>query len=454
LSSPLRILLIAHAFPPSAEVGGSRIARFCSYLPEFGIQPVVLTVQNRFHERLDHTFLVPPALRVIRTVQHDTPLDWYASWKSRRSPADSRKDDGRPKAQRTYAAPLRRLRQYLLSALLFPDRYWGWYFPAKRTGRHLLHSVEFDAILSTAPPYTAHLIGLSLKTKYQIPWIADFRDPWVDNESLLSFQPKWHRWLSVRMEANCVMSADLVVCNTDWQRRVMCERYQKLPREKFVTLTNGFDNVEAPPNLDLKKHKPLRCLHLGAIYQGRRIDTFCAGLSILVKKQKLNPDAVKVLFLGDMDESQIAACREVASELMDSGMIEFHQHVDKAEAKRFLWEADLLLVFQGRWRAQIPLKFYEYLSTGKPIFAVSQQGALSDVMAQMGAGIWAGEDDPCEIGEKFLLALTLPAQPTEAIQRRWAERFHFRSLSGQLANWIRKLVDAQRADRQGRSPTP
>jgi glycosyltransferase involved in cell wall biosynthesis len=341
---------------------------------------------------------------------------------------------------------VRRLRQYLLSVLSFPDQYSGWYFPATRMGRHLLQNTKFDAILSTAPPYTAHLIGLSLKTKYKIPWIADFRDPWVTNESLLTSQPRWLRQLGVRMEASCVMSADLVVCNTDWQQRVMCERYQKLPREKFVTLTNGFDDVEAPPNLDLKKHRPLRCLYLGTIYQGRRIDTFCAGLSILVQKRKLDPDAVKVLFLGDTDESHIATCRKVASELMDSGMIEFHPHVDKEEARRFLWEADLLLIFQGGYRAQIPLKFYEYLSIGKPIFAVTQQGALSDVMEQTRVGIWAGEDDPCEIGEKFLLALSLPAQPPEAIQRHCSARFHFRSLSLQLARWIRELVEGQRAD--------
>src|SRR5208283_3899068 len=97
------------------------------------------------------------------------------------------------------------------------------------------------------------------------------------------------------------------------------------------------------------------------------------------------------------------------------------------QASRFLSQADLLLVFQGGHRAQIPLKFYEYLSTGKPIFAVSQEGALSELMAQTGMGVWAAEDDPCEIGEKFLHALSLPAQPAEAIQQRWADRFHFRS---------------------------
>ena len=450
MRSPLRVLIIAHAFPPSAEVGGSRIARFCKYLPEFGVQPVVLTVQNRFHERLDHTILVPPTIRVIRTLQYRTPLDWYASWKSRRSAANSRRDNDRPKAQRPRAETRGRLRQYLLSVLLFPDQYWGWYLPATRTGRRLLQTAEFDAVISTAPPPTALLIGLSLKMKYQIPWIVDFRDPWVDNESLPSSQPKWCQEQRLRMEANCVMSADLVVSNTGWQHRVMCERYQNLPREKFVTLTNGFDDVQAPPNLELKKHKPLLCLHVGTIYKGRRIDTFCAGLSILVKKKTLDPDAVRVLFVGDTDESQITACREVAGELIDSGMIEFHKHVAKEEASLLLWKADLLLVFQGEYHTQIPFKFYEYFATGKPIFAIAQQGALSSVMEQMGVGIWTAENDPHEIGKKFLLALSLSAQPAEAVQKRWAERFHFRSLSGQLAKWIWDIID--RPGDRGRSP--
>ena len=452
MGSPLRILLIAYAFPPSADVGGNRIVRFCKYLPEFGIQPTILTVQTQFQKRLDHTFLAPPAIQVIRTLQYHTPLDWYAKWKSRRHPNDSRNYDGKPKPQKTSSTSPRRFRQHLLSLLSIPDAYWGWYFPAMGAARHLLLDEKFDAIVSTSPPYTAHLIALSLKKRYQIPWIADFRDPWVNNVSLPSSRPKWRRKLEARIEASCVKSANLVVCNTDWQREVMCERYQKLPREKFSTLTNGFDDLEAPPSLDFKKHKPLRCLHLGGIYEGRRIDTFCAGLSMLVKKQKLDPDAVKVLFLGDTDESQIAACREVAGELMDSGLIEFRQQVDREEAKRNLWEADLLLIFQGAYRAQIPLKFYEYLSTGKPIFALSQQGALSNVMAQTGVGIWAGEDDPCEIGEKFLLALTLPVQPAEIIQRRWSEQFHFRSLSRQLAQWIQEFVAKQRADPEERNP--
>jgi glycosyltransferase involved in cell wall biosynthesis len=437
---PLRILFIAYAVPPSAEVGVNRVASFCKYLPDFGVKPVVLTVESRFYKRLDPTRSLPATTQVIRTEQDTTPLDWYANWKSRRSPGSSPESDAPNHAQAIRLSPAQGLRQHVLSALTIPDQYRGWHSPATRMGQRLLEGGKFDAILSTSPPNTAHRVALSLKKKYRIPWIADFRDPWVIEETTLASPLKWRRDLDARLEADCVRSADVVICNTDLLRTAMSERYRKLPQGRFVTLTNGFDSVEPPSDLELGNHKPLRCLHLGAIYGGRRIDTFCAGLALLVRGQRLNPKDLKITFVGHADDSQVAACREIAGELMESGMIEFHPQVEKEAAIRFLWDADLLIVFQGAHRFQIPLKFYEYLSTGKPIFAVSQAGALSDMVVQTGAGVWTPEDDPSEIAERFLFALTLPAQSPESIQERWGERFHFRSLSHQLADWIRALA--------------
>lgn len=441
MNSALRILIVAYAFPPSPEVGQNRIVRFCKYLPKFGIQPVVLTVQSRFYNGLDYTTFVPSATRVVRTEQHATPLDWYGNWKSRkrRASSDFQHTDLQP--QRAVLASRRRWRRHLLSSLSIPDEQWGWYFPAKQIGLTLLQSDTFDAIMSTAPPFTDHLVGLALKRKSQIPWIMDFRDPWVNNAVLMRSHPKWRRPFDGLMEATCVKSADLIVCNTDSQREAMCERYDKLPINKFVTLTNGFDDDDIPRDLDLKKHKSLLCLHLGGIYGDRRIDTFCASLSSLVKNQTISPEAIKVLFVGNTDESQIAACRRVAGELVDMGIIEFRQRVNKSEATRLLWEADLLLIFQGEADTQIPFKFYEYLSTGKSVFAVAKPGALHKVMEETKAGICADQDDVGEIGQRFLLALSLKAQPPEEMRRRWEERFHFRSLSSQLATWVRELVN-------------
>src|SRR5215469_18514560 len=75
--APLRILIVSFSFPPDAEVGGKRVARLCRYLPEFGIQPVVLTVDERFYHAVDRSYPVPEGIDLIRTPVMRTPLDWY-----------------------------------------------------------------------------------------------------------------------------------------------------------------------------------------------------------------------------------------------------------------------------------------------------------------------------------------------------------------------------------------
>jgi hypothetical protein len=445
--SAVRILFVAHSFPPSTEVGGARVVGLCKYMPEFGISPVVLTVQDRFHGRLDRTISIPSATRVIRTPQNLTPLDWYAAWRSRRPPANSVGTDGRPSVRAVNASSDRTWRQQLLSLMLVPDKYWGWYRPAVRTGRHLLQSGKFDAIISTGPPFTAHLIARSLRAKFRIPWIADFRDPWVGNDALQPFHTSWRAAMDARLESKCIRQADMVVCNNRYVNESFRKRYPELPEKKFATLTNGYDNVLPPADLSLSKHTPLKCLHLGAIYAGRRIDGFCGGLLNLVREGKLDPHRLKVLFLGEMDDAQLADCRRVASDLIASGTIEFQPPIDRERARGFLWEADVLLVFQGGHRTQIPAKFYEYLVTGKPMFAVAEQGALTELIEMTGSGAWAGPDDARAIEEKFLSALALPAKPPDEVQRQWAPRFHYRSLSNQLSTWIRELVEKRKEDR-------
>ncbi len=138
-----------------------------------------------------------------------------------------------------------------------------------------------------------------------------------------------------------------------------------MPSEQFETLTNGFDEVEAPAELKLWKHKPFRCLHLGGIYGSRRIDTFCAAIGSLIANGRLNPEEIKISFVGHVEGSQRVACEKTAGELIERGVIEFLAPVSKQEATKLLWGADLLLPFQGANQLQIPLKFYEYLATGK-----------------------------------------------------------------------------------------
>jgi len=440
LSSDLQVLIISFAFAPDGEIGAKRVTRFCGYLPEFGIQPIVLTVQERFLIRRDDSFFPPPGVRVERTTVWQNPLQWYAGLKKRilPPPASGNASPIAISAERPRNGRRGFFRRHLLGLLQTPDQFVGWYLPAVKAAERLIEHEPIVVILSSGPPWTNHLVACHLRKKYGIPWVADFRDGWGTSHLL---EARWEREVNARMEASCLRRADLVVCNTEALRRSFVERYPLLQPKKFATLTNGFDNLSAPPVLPTALKRNTRLfLHLGTIYGRRRIDTFCQAVDDLVNVGKLHPGSFKVLFQGETDESSVATVQQRAPELVRNGCIEFKPFIDNwQQAQELICCADLLLVFSGS-PLEVPAKFYDYLKTGKPIFAVAEPGALTELLDHTGSGIWADPADPAGIATALLRALQLPGVTPEEAERRWSSQFHFRSLTAQLASWIRRVA--------------
>lgn len=443
LHSILQILVIAYSFPPDAEVGALRMGHFCRYLPSFGIQPIALTVHERFSAKCDHSLPLLAQSRVVRTTMLPTPVDFYHRWKARPATTEQSangSDPVRTQQGRGY------FRRHALALVQTPDPacHWGWYLPAVQAAGKLIGQEPIAAILSTGPPWISHLIARHLKKKYQLPWIADFRDPWASTPFRRDL-PCWQQRLNQRLEASCIQRADRVLSTTDRLHQGFTRSYPSVPVEKFVTLTNGFDDLGAPlPSSETKCARRL-ILHLGSIYGLRRIDNFCQAISSLIRAGKIDAQSFKIVFLGDTSPALATAMRQQVPDLFRDDCIEFQPRVSRQQAQRIMWDADLLLLFQGGFRLQVPAKFYEYLQTGKPIFAVAQKGALTDVLESTDSGVWADPGDPTALAASFLSALKRTAQPPEEIQRRWAGQYHYRSLTERLAGLVREV-----ASRSGR----
>ncbi len=441
MNSELNVLVVSYTFPPEAEVGALRVARFCRFLSENGIRPVVLTVQEQFYRTRDDSLQPPAGLQVERTAMLSTPLDWYRRWKTRRMPSSFAIAEY---ADAGVSAGPGFFRRNALSMLQTPDPYWGWYFPAVRAGSRLIQQEKISAIFSSGPPWTPHLVARRLAKKFRLPWLADFRDPWAGNpwrENL----PAWRKSLEHRLESSCVAAASRVACNTERLRQFFVQRYDQVPEEKFVTVTNGFDDaVHSPQEPKAATGKRL-AVHLGKIYSERRIDTFCQALAGLVESGSIPADSLKVVFLGSVAAAQVSAAQQAAPGLCQSGAIEFLPRVSWVQAQEMLWSADVLLLFQGGFRMQVPAKFFEYWQTGKPIFAVAVEGALTDLLRETGAGIWAEPKDVTAIADGFLRAMKLPVSRPEEVQRLWASKYHFRALSARLAQMLREISASKNA---------
>lgn len=417
---------MSHTFPPLAEVGTIRVTQLCRYLAEWGIEPTVLSAEERSYETQDYTRKLPAGLRVLRAPIMSTPLEWYGTAKRWRRRGLAHASTPNPEATGI-------LRRNFKALLQVPDRYWGWYFPATAMATRLLRQEKFDAIYSSGPPWTSHLVARRLKQEFGLPWLIDFRDPWANALEEEVKPGWWHRWTQ-SMEESCIRPANLVIGNTERLTVAFQRRYPGLDATKFRTLTNGFDDPVVPQPRQSGSRKLL--LHLGSLYAHRRIDTFLMALADLVSSGQLVPDSFEVLFQGETEASYLAEAARLVPQLIENGCIKFRPRITWEEASKLLWQADLLLLFQGSHALQVPAKFYEYLQTGVPIFSVSEEGALTDVMDETQAGVWVKPQDPREISSKLLQALQQPARSPADVSNQFAGRYHYRNLAHKLSLWI------------------
>jgi glycosyltransferase involved in cell wall biosynthesis len=435
----VRVLFVAYSFPPDAEVGAKRVARLCRYLPEYGVRPVVLTAEEQFYGSTDQSYAIPDGVEVCRAPVRTGVLDWYRARKMRRQSVHSSNASAeRSKGDRSGRDVLRPIKEYVSTLVKPPNHQPGWYAPAVEEGLRLLRSSnDFAAIVSSGPPWTSHTVARELKRESGLPWIADFRDAWTFNPWRPGL-PRWRWKLEERMERSIVTDADRVVSVVDLISDDFRSTYATLPSAKFVTITNGFEGPQVA-TAPVPRGDRLTFLHLGSLAFDRRIENFCRAVRTLVDANLIDRDKTKVLFVGSISPACWQRAQSEAPELFESGLIEFRDRVPYDEAQQTLAAADVLLIVLGDNRHVVTAKFYEYISTSKPLVVVARDGALTRLVEELGVGLCADPDDPDDIARQLLRAISLPQRTQEDLNRISA-RFHFRSLAGQMAAVIREVA--------------
>jgi len=174
------VLIVTYYWPPAGGIAVQRITKFCKYLTDFGWNPIILTVDNGNFESVDESLLhdIAHIKHVYRTSSIEPHnfynfIDGLVKRKSTNNPGNSNKLPKRS-IYTTFS-------DYIRLNLFIPDSRIGWLFNAFRCGKRIIEEYNTDLIFSTAPPYTSHLVALKLHKHSGIPWVADFRDPWVES---------------------------------------------------------------------------------------------------------------------------------------------------------------------------------------------------------------------------------------------------------------------------------
>lgn len=369
--------MVALHFPPwSASTGHLRVLSFCRHLPGHDWEPVVLTAHARAYAASETPLQDEPlnALRVYRAFaldarEHLSVGGKYPSW------------------------------------LALPDRWSSWWFGAVWKGLALIRELKPVLIFSTYPVATAHLVGLTLSRLTGLPWVADFRDPMVDSRFVdNTFEVRTRRWIERRTVEHCARA----LFTTDGARGEFIERYPHVPKSRFSTIPNGYEEAafnEVEWNVGpicSSNDAPIRLVHSGSLYPDLRDPTaLFRALGQLKQDGLLDAAHLRLIFRASGHESYI---RNLALAENADDIVRFEPAIPHRDALREMLTSDGLVLLQAAAaNHQIPAKIYEYLRARRPIVAlIDRAGDTADLLTRAGVKSIAQFDDVNEIKETLV----------------------------------------------------
>jgi len=443
-----RILLIAYHFPPSAAVGGMRMANFAKWLLSSGWEPHVLTIQDKNVESMDRERLREvEGVAIHKVGVHPTVAAVYGATKRRwfgaptnASPSETGLGPLSSSDPARRETLFRRLNRYLLSFLSLPDFERGWIIPATQAAIHRLRRHRIDWIMTSCPPYSVHLIGLAVKVITGTRWIADFRDPWMTTGSKRTYATcamsmRIESWL----ERKVIEKADLILFNVERLKNAYRERYAHVPGGKFVFVPNGIAARALEGMVPVTKYESFTLTYAGSLYVGRSPEPVFHAISRLIEEGKTTPEAVRIKLVGH--------CRSVggvptASLIRKCGLessVEVCDPLPYSEALQIIRQSHLALLFAPRLPFQIPAKAYDYLGAGVRILAIAEDGGTSDLISSTGSGRAFPPEDVEGIKD-FIYHEMTSQKSTNRLHAAGVARFDARRITEELVQHMDRIA--------------
>lgn len=390
-----KVLVITYYWPPSGGSGVQRWLKTSKYLPQFGWTPVIYTPENPDVNSVDESLLkdVSPDLEIIKRKIREP----YAAYKFL---------TGKKKGEHLQAnivssekkGFIQKLSGHIRANWFIPDPRVWWVKPSVKFLKKYIGQNNVDTIISTGPPHSMHLIAREIHRVFNIPWIADFRDPWTN---IFYFKHLGLSDKSLRkhkaLERSVLEEADRIVVVSEQMKAEFSTGEYAQFANKVSVIPNGYDpddfSAEKNPELAAAEKEIAEktagkfvVAHTGLLPKSADPDRLWKILGDMTKKDDGFKQKLLIAVMGQTD-----AC--VKEEIAENGLL--NNFVDLGYVPHTLsvaWmkRADLLLLplrKEKESKAILTGKFFEYLATGNRILAFGPvDGNLAEELSSTGSG--------------------------------------------------------------------
>ncbi|MBO0323359.1 glycosyltransferase family 4 protein [Muricauda sp. CAU 1633] len=420
-----KVLVIAYYWPPAGGPGVQRWLKFTKYLPEFGFQPIVYIPENPSYPITDDKLVreIPKGIQILKYPIKE-PYGWASMLSKKKTETIS--SGIIPEKDPSF---LGKVLLWIRGNFFIPDARKSWVNPSISYLAKIIADEGIETIITTGPPHSLHLIGLGLKEKYAVQWIADFRDPWTSigyhkKLRLSKASQKKHK----NLEKEVLTSADKIVVTSNLTK----QEFESITDKPIKVITNGYDDELKPVPLD----SGFTISHMGSLLTGRNPLALWKVIQELVQENEAFKNKVQIQLAGVVGEEVLQSITEYGLEsyVKPLGYLS-HDEVLKVQQKSQVLL--LLEIDSEETKGIIPGKLFEYLNARRPILAIGPKGwEAGELVAQTQSGKVCVQNDADSL-KNVLLDWFQNYQKGELnCKSVGVEQFHRKALTESLAKFI------------------
>lgn len=372
-----KVLIVTYYWPPAGGPGVQRWLNFIKYLPENGVEPILYIPKDPHYPIKDDSLIkeVPEGLTIYRNTIWE-PYKLASLISSRKT---SRISSGIIKSKKP--SLLERIFLWIRGNFFIPDARTFWVKPSIQFLSDIIEKEQIQTVITTGPPHSLHLIGMGLKRRKAVKWIADFRDPWTSigyhKELRLTMRShKKHKAL----EQNVLIEADEIIVTSKTTK----QEFSAITNRPIAVITNGFDtDFDGRTELDTD----FTISHIGSLLSERNPKVLWRVLSELKKEHPSFGKVLQIQLVGVVSEDVLKEINEhnLGSEV---SVLPYLPHEEALKAQRSSQVLLLAEINSEETKGIIPGKLFEYFAARRPILAIGPAGwEAGDLVRETRAGM-------------------------------------------------------------------